>query len=242
MPRQFPELRERLLRAGIAPRHVRRYLAELNDHCADLTAEEQRNGLSRAAAESAALARLGDTESLAHAMMSQPQLRAWSARAPWAALGIAPVLAVAALYAIALAILWTGWHWFLPNATTPFGHQTTGVAYYYFTAGRALYYTAPLLVGWGISVMAARQRIHPGWPAFGLALLAGIGATVGVYASRSTGGANHVAIGLGFHQWYAAMVPALIVFSFIAAPWVAWRLAGAFTASESSIEHSASSR
>ena len=31
-PTQFPELRERLLRAGIAPRHVRRYLTELTDH------------------------------------------------------------------------------------------------------------------------------------------------------------------------------------------------------------------
>jgi len=32
----FEELRERLLTAGIAPRHVRRYLAELSDHLDDL--------------------------------------------------------------------------------------------------------------------------------------------------------------------------------------------------------------
>ncbi len=31
------ELRERLLRAGVAPRHVRRYLIELREHWADLT-------------------------------------------------------------------------------------------------------------------------------------------------------------------------------------------------------------
>ena len=36
------ELRERLLRAGVAPRHVRRYLTELREHWADLTAEEGR--------------------------------------------------------------------------------------------------------------------------------------------------------------------------------------------------------
>ena len=32
---QFETLRERLLRAGIAPRHVRRFLRELHDHYED---------------------------------------------------------------------------------------------------------------------------------------------------------------------------------------------------------------
>jgi hypothetical protein len=82
MPRQFRELRERLLCAGIAPRHVHRYLAELSDHLADLTAEEQRNGLAPAEAQTSALARLGDSEHLAEAMIRKRQLRAWSARAP----------------------------------------------------------------------------------------------------------------------------------------------------------------
>jgi hypothetical protein len=39
MPKPFDELRERLLRAGIAPRYVRRYLSELADHLADISAE-----------------------------------------------------------------------------------------------------------------------------------------------------------------------------------------------------------
>jgi hypothetical protein len=42
----FDELRERLLRAGVAPRHVRRYLRELSEHLADLRAEEERAGKS----------------------------------------------------------------------------------------------------------------------------------------------------------------------------------------------------
>ena len=44
MSKPFGELRERLLRAGVAPRHVRRYLNELDDHLADLRAEEERAG------------------------------------------------------------------------------------------------------------------------------------------------------------------------------------------------------
>jgi uncharacterized LabA/DUF88 family protein len=58
MPKQFHELRERLLNAGVAPRHVQRYLKELADHFADLRAEEVRAGRGRAEAESAALGRL----------------------------------------------------------------------------------------------------------------------------------------------------------------------------------------
>ena len=69
MAKPLNELRERLLRAGVAPRHVRRYLTELADHLADLRAEEERAGRSRVDAESAALARLGRMDDLAKAMM-----------------------------------------------------------------------------------------------------------------------------------------------------------------------------
>jgi hypothetical protein len=65
------ELRERLLRAGVAPRHVRRYLTELADHLADLRREEESTGLSRAEAEAAALARLGTMDDLANAMIPE---------------------------------------------------------------------------------------------------------------------------------------------------------------------------
>lgn len=40
----FEALRERLLTAGIAPRHVRRYLAELNDHLDDRTQAQRDAG------------------------------------------------------------------------------------------------------------------------------------------------------------------------------------------------------
>ena len=60
MPRPFDEIRERLLLAGVAPRHVRRYLSELCEHLDDLRAEEERAGRSREDAESAALVRLDD--------------------------------------------------------------------------------------------------------------------------------------------------------------------------------------
>ena len=48
MSAPFDPLRERLLRAGIAPRHVRRYLRELTEHLADLTAEQRAVGYDEA--------------------------------------------------------------------------------------------------------------------------------------------------------------------------------------------------
>src|ERR1700730_16744198 len=100
MPKSFSELRERLLRAGVAPRHVRRYLTELADHLADMRAEEERAGRSPADAESAALIRLGGMEDLAKAMMEQRQFQSWCARAPWATFGLAPLFLLAGAYAV----------------------------------------------------------------------------------------------------------------------------------------------
>jgi len=44
---QFSELTERLLRAGVALRHVRRYVNELRDHFDDLLREEMGGGATR---------------------------------------------------------------------------------------------------------------------------------------------------------------------------------------------------
>ena len=65
---RFDHLSERLLRAGIAPRHVRRYARELSDHFDDLVREETATGSSRELAEARALSRLGNDEDLANAM------------------------------------------------------------------------------------------------------------------------------------------------------------------------------
>src|SRR5487761_1357617 len=104
MAKPLNELRERLLRAGVAPRHVRRYLAELADHLADLRAEEERAGRSRADAESAAHVRLGGMDDLAKAMIEQRQFQSWCVRAPWAMFGLAPILLLAGAWFVALLI------------------------------------------------------------------------------------------------------------------------------------------
>jgi hypothetical protein len=231
MAKPFHELRERLLRAGVAPRHVRRYLTELTDHLADLRAEEERAGRSRADAESAALVRLGGMDDLAKAMIEQRQFRSWSARVPWAVFSLTPLLLLAGAWFVALFILWSGWQIFLPGADTPFGAgRVYGFANLYFQAGKALYFGAPILVGWGIGLIAVRQRLKTLWPMVGLVLIVGMGGTSQVQASRTAvhGGVGHIrmdfALGTSVHGLPGGLMHALVILSLTMLPYLIWRL------------------
>jgi hypothetical protein len=229
MAKPLNELRERLLRAGIAPRHVRRYLSELDDHLADLRAEEER-ARSRPDAQSAALARRGSTNDLAKAMIEQRQFQSWSARAPWAILGLVPLLILAAAYFVACLYLWCGWKIFLPGADTPFGSRPTGpiheFANLYFQAGKLYYFAAPILVGWGVALVAVRQRLKAVWPALGLILIAWMGGTAEIHASLAAvpDGLGHISMKFFALASFYSLVHALLIFSFAALPYVIWRL------------------
>jgi hypothetical protein len=231
MPKPFHELRERLLRAGVAPRHVRRYLAELNDHFADLRTEEARAGRSPAESESAAFTRLGSVDDLATAMIEQRKLQSWCARAPWAMFSLAPAFVLASAWVIALFILWSGWNLFLPGAVTPFGAgRVHGFANWYFQVGRTIYLCAPILVGWSITLVAIRQRFKAIWPLAGLALIAFMGGTGQVYAYRPLGSGKLAHVSMGFtldpivQGIPYGLLHTLVLLSMIAAPYLIWRL------------------
>lgn len=229
------ELRERLLRAGVAPRHVRRYLTELREHWADLAAEEERAGRSPKDAEAAALARLGTMDELADAMIGQRKFQSWSARAPWAIFGLAPLVMLAAAYLFACIYLWCGWNLFIPSADTPFGTPNSGPIYsvsnVYFQAGKYFYRWAPLLIGWGIVLVAARQRLKAAWPALASILIAWMGATAQIRAARTAvpHGLGHISMsffGIGQSRMIApgAVVYGLLILSLTLLPYVVWRL------------------
>jgi hypothetical protein len=178
----FHALRERLLTAGIAPRHARRYVAELRDHAADLAEEERAAGLMPAEAEARALARLGGQEDLVQALLRCGDFRSWSAKAPWAVYGIAPLLGVLTIYALALAtfagILET-------HRPTPGAHPV--LPGWFGTAAVTLSYlhnlVLPLLIGAAIAWIATRQRMPALWPSLAL-LIVGIVGGAGVSEVR----------------------------------------------------------
>lgn len=93
-------LRDELLRAGIAPLHVRRAVSELDDHFEDLVFDQLQNGLSRDDAERIAEQRLGNLEIVAERMRADPGLRSWAWRWPRLALLVYPIACFAALPAV----------------------------------------------------------------------------------------------------------------------------------------------
>jgi len=94
---EFNQLRRELLRSGIAPRHVRRTIDELQDHHEDLVEQELADGASRADALASAGDRLGQVSDIALAVQAQPELRSWAFRFPRIAALVYPITFVALL-------------------------------------------------------------------------------------------------------------------------------------------------
>ena len=169
---RFDHLRERLLKGGIAPRHVRRYLRELGDHLDDLAAAEREAGQSEEAALRIARARLGEEDNLAAAMLARPELKSWAARLPWLVFGVAPPLTMmAALFAVGLPLA------LIAKADGMIGHAGRVAAPGWFqflahvTALSANLALAPALAVLMMAI-AERQRMTWRWPVLGIALLA----------------------------------------------------------------------
>ena len=94
MSEPFKVLEEKLLRGGIAPRHVKRYLRELGEHLSDITEAQTSAGHDAPTAAARARAALGPDQELADAMLKRSDFRSLSARFPWLVFGVLPVLAL----------------------------------------------------------------------------------------------------------------------------------------------------
>ena len=159
---RFEALREILLKGGVAPRHVRRYLAELTEHLDDLTEKQRALGYEGEDAQLRARALLGEDRELAAAMLEQQSLRSIAARAPWLIFGILPPFAAIAALMLPISALvltakclglnekgvrWPEWFGFLAVGTT------TGANLLLMPLVSALFVA-----------LAARQRQNPIWP------------------------------------------------------------------------------
>lgn len=179
---KLDNLRERLLRAGVAPRHVRRYLRELSEHHDDALGAELARGLDAAAADAAAWARLGSEDSLAQSMLARPELRSKGARFPALAFGLGPMfgwlsLLIATLGALRLLSANGPSHGPLP-AWMPGAAQALFVLYV-----RAL----PVSLGVVALVAAARRRLRLYWPLAGAALVDVVAGTFSIQVFAAMG-------------------------------------------------------
>lgn len=158
-PQQLDSLGERLLRSGIAPRHVRRYLRELRDHYDDAVRNELKKGVSQAAAEETAAIRLGEPERLIQSALARPELQSRLARYPGLAFGAGPVLLWVVLFVSVLLVSDE-----LASST-----DNTWVMY---GATVFLVRILPVVLALGVLVFAYRQRLPLLWPIVGVAVVA----------------------------------------------------------------------
>lgn len=166
----FEAVTETLLKGGVAPRHVRRYVRELADHLDDLTAQQRAAGYDGEDAGSRARARLGEDSELAQAMLDQPGMRSWPARVPWLIFLLLPP----ALTAVIGLALYTAFHSIgygaaSINALLPLTKSTlVGFSTAAMTAVQVL--AAPVMAAL-LVLVAQRQRLKPVWPLLGIVLL-----------------------------------------------------------------------
>lgn len=89
---RFRALTERLLRAGIAPRHARRAVLELCAHHTDVVTELRAAGHTAEESEALAAERLGPDEAFVRDMLARPELRSFASRRPFVAFTLLPLL------------------------------------------------------------------------------------------------------------------------------------------------------
>jgi hypothetical protein len=165
----------RLIHAGIAPRRARRILREFSEHHADLIAEQRALGLDSAAAEAAAVARLGTEQELVADLLIRSELRSWTRRRPAVAFALTPLLSFAAAFAASLLVMVVLLNWRKTQGDPLNGASAVmqwiggyGVAY--------LLWGLPLAAAVTLAVIAIRGRESSIWPCIGILMTCSVGA------------------------------------------------------------------
>ena len=169
MPDAFADLREDLLRAGVSPRRVHRYVRELSDHRADLIEHLQAQGRTRRQAEQESLDRLGSHDTLLLPMLADSRFRSMAARWPalvYLGLPLASQIMLAFLSAVAL----------ITAASTPLRPALADLG-----SGVAILWLAgSVILNWAAIFAAHRRRASMRWPIFAALAVSGIAAAMNI--------------------------------------------------------------
>jgi hypothetical protein len=148
-------------------------MAELKDHLDDLIAEERQAMSDPREAETRALCRLGSFDMLADAMIERREFQAWGRKAPVATYLIAPAAALAAVTVLTVVGVVTTVKqvqgaWGAGASPQWLGEFATGMMFF----SHAI---LPVLLAWGLSAAAFRNRSPWLLPACGIVALVVLG-------------------------------------------------------------------
>ena len=224
---RFDGIRERLLQGGVAPRHVRRTLQELEDHFTDLLTELQAAGHSRAESESQAATRLGSDDVFVASVLARPELRSKARRWPWLAFGALPFIAFIALFIASVELM---------TAVFEFAEHHLGLmpanspALYW---ARAILQTnamwlAPLFAAGLGCFVAARRRAPIAWPLAATLIIGLLGAMTNISLEWSAASPKgYLSGGWGFstNNMLIPGVRAIVTIAVVLIPYFWWRRA-----------------
>ncbi|MBL8628127.1 MAG: hypothetical protein JNM81_00760 [Rhodospirillaceae bacterium] len=203
MPRSpFETLTETLLRGGIAPRHVRRYISELRDHYDDLLSAARSAGVQPPEAERAALARIGAPDELTQAMLDRDDLKSWAARYPALMFGVVPTLMLAAgvgIFVLCLAAVIFSFRLDEGYSVIPETWRAiVGVGVFGVT------YVLPLIVAGIVAKIGLDQRVDARWLLIGIGIVGVIGGyfDISVEWPAYVGAPGELNFGLGLFPPY----------------------------------------
>jgi hypothetical protein len=223
---RFENLREALLRTGVAGRQLRRALVEIEAHFRHLLDEERAHGQSDQEARIAAHKRLGTNETLVLSYAARPELRAWSRRWPAVWFVILPLISYIVISAATLAgILIIADQMTAYLHTVHLAPQITDCID--FAARVVLLWIFPMSVFATVAVFAYRRRVALRWPLSGIVVTSLFASLINV-TLRFTGGPELGEIGGGIgispQTLPAQLMRAALLTSFAVMPlWIAVR-------------------
>jgi hypothetical protein len=222
----FESLREALLRMGVAPRHARRVVVELDSHFRQLVREGLAHGASDAAARTAARELLGTDEALISRYADMPELRAWSSRWPALWFTLLPLISFIALFVAAIAIL--GLSVELMSAYLHHVQVSAHLSSRIDWAAQILFlWVLPLSIAASFAVLAYRQRVALHWPVAGIAIVSCVVALINVSVVLTGGsppGSLGAGIGISTHALPGQMAHAVSIMLLVVGPlWIVWR-------------------
>jgi len=224
--RRFADLAEALLRNGLAAKHVRRAVIEIEGHYRQLVDDALARGKALTDAENDAHALLGSDQVLIDRFSGQIELRAWWSRRTRLCFGLAPLLSYVALAVTTMTILMLIAHHMVPYLHRV--HVPLDISKRIDLAVRVIFlWIFPVLIAAGYAWIAYRQRIPLRWPIAGILSLCGFAALVNVdmviTGGLSPGEANG-GIGVSGASWPGQAVRAIATAMFVLGPlWLAVR-------------------
>jgi hypothetical protein len=226
--RRFDELREELLRAGVATRKVRRAVLEIESHFQQLIDEECGRGASDRDARIEAHRRLGTNQVLVMRYAARPELRSWSRRWPSVWFILLPLITYLAVSAATLMTVLV-----IAHQMAPYLHQihiaprvTHGID---LAARVVLLWLFPLFVAAAFAVLAHRRRVALRWPLIAIVAISALASLINVdvtFTGGPTPGGVGAGIGLSPESLPGQLTRAAILASLTLLPlWLAKRRA-----------------